>query len=73
MHELSMHERNWCQKMKVSAALKDLKLSRFSDIWTINKIHKFLVHELKMRLKISCANILHFNAKKDSPLLWKLI
>jgi hypothetical protein len=40
-----MHKKYWCQKMKVSAA-----------IWrTINKIHKFLVHELKMSLKL-----LHF-------------
>ena len=41
-----------------SSYLKDLKLTRFSDIWTINKIHKFLVHELKMRLKL-----LHFMCK----------
>ena len=29
--------------------LKDLQLSKFSDIWTINTTHnKFLAHELKM-------------------------
>jgi hypothetical protein len=33
--------------------LKDLKLSKFSDIWTIDKTHnKFLAHELKMRFKL---------------------
>jgi hypothetical protein len=50
MHELSMHERHWCQKMKVSAAIliKDLKFSKFSDIWNINKTHnEFLANELK--------------------------
>ena len=35
MHELSMRDRHWCQKMKVSA-VKDFKLSEFSDIWTID-------------------------------------
>ena len=33
--------------------LKDLKLNKFSDIWTINKTHnKFLAHKLKMRFKL---------------------
>jgi hypothetical protein len=42
-----------------SAYLKDLKLSKFSDIWTINKTHnKFLVHQLKMRF-----NLLNFMCK----------
>jgi hypothetical protein len=53
MRELNMRDRHWCQKMKVSSTiLKVLKLSKFSDIWTINKAHnKFLsLHELEMRL-----------------------
>jgi hypothetical protein len=36
-----------------SSYLNDLKLSKFSDIWTIDKTHnKFLAHELKMRFKL---------------------
>ena len=39
--------------MKVLAAiLNDLKLSKFYDIWTINKTHNnVLAHELKMHFK----------------------
>ena len=33
--------------------LKDLKLTNFSDIWSIDKTHNiFLAHELKMRFKL---------------------
>jgi hypothetical protein len=33
--------------------LKDLKLRKFSDIWTIDKTHNnFLTHELKMCFKL---------------------
>jgi hypothetical protein len=36
-----------------SSYLKDLKLNKFSDIWTIDKTHnKFLAHELKIRFKL---------------------
>jgi hypothetical protein len=46
-----------------SSYLKDLNLSKFSDIWTINKIHnKFLAHDLKRPFKAI------FNAaKRDTP------
>ena len=53
MHELSMRNRHWCQKMKVSALFEELKIEQIPDIWTIYKTHnKFLAHELKMRLKL---------------------
>jgi hypothetical protein len=36
-----------------SSYLKDFKLSKFSDIWTVDKTHnKFLARELKMRFKL---------------------
>jgi hypothetical protein len=36
-----------------SCYLKELKLSTFSDVWTIDKTrNKFLAHELKMRFKL---------------------
>jgi hypothetical protein len=50
-----MHaERHWCQKMKsFSSYLKDLKLSKFSDIWTTDKTHNnVLAYELKMRFNL---------------------
>jgi hypothetical protein len=38
---------------RFSSYLKDLKLRKCSEIWTINKTHiKFLAHELKMRFKL---------------------
>jgi hypothetical protein len=50
-----------------SSYLKDLKLSIFSDIYTINKAHnKFLTHELKMRF-----NLLYFVRKLVLMLLRK--
>jgi hypothetical protein len=55
MHELIKHA--WKalvpKNESFSAYLKDLKLSKFSDIWTINKTrNKFLVHELKMHFDL---------------------
>jgi hypothetical protein len=36
-----------------SSYLKDWKLSKFSDIWTIDKTHnQFLAHKLKMRFNL---------------------
>jgi hypothetical protein len=42
MHELNMRDRHHRQQL-----FKDLKLSKFSDIWTIDKTHnKFLARQL---------------------------
>jgi hypothetical protein len=44
-----------------SSYLNDLKLSKFSDIWTTDKTYnKFLAHELKMRFQL--LNFAIFNA-----------
>jgi hypothetical protein len=46
-----MYGRHWFQKWKFD--LKDLKLSKFSDMRTIDKTHnKFLAHEFEMRFKL---------------------
>jgi hypothetical protein len=46
-----------------SSYLKDLKLSKFSDIWTINKTHnKLLTYQLK-----NTAQAIFNCAKKDTP------
>ena len=55
--------------------LKDLKLSTFSDIWTIDKTHnKFLAHELQMNFKLlNFARKLFLMLLKNTlPLLWKI-
>ena len=69
-----MRDKLWRQKMKVQQLLS--KLSKFSDIWTIDKTHyKFLAHELKMSFKCNESEFLNaiFNAsKKDTPALKNL-
>jgi hypothetical protein len=65
-------------KMTISAPiLKDLQLSKFSDIWTIDKTHnKFLAHQLKMRFKLlNFARKLFLMLLKKTPPpppLWKI-
>ena len=53
--------------------LKDVKLSTFSDIGTIDKTHnKFVAHELKMRFKLlNIAYKLFLMLPKRHHLLWK--
>jgi hypothetical protein len=44
-----------------SAYLKDLKLRKFSDTWTINKTRNiFLVHELKMHFNFKISQASYF-------------
>jgi hypothetical protein len=72
MHELSMRDRHWCQKMKVSAAIY------LFDIRAIDKTHnKVRAHELKMHFKLlnSARKLfLMANAPKiDTPcMIWKI-